>query len=121
MKPSSKVGAFGENIACSYLARRGYKIIERNFRKPWGEIDIVARAKDGCLVFVEVKTVRKTSLESLAPEEQMTISKIKKVRRTACLYAGYRTGLVSATGWRVDLVAITLENNVPSVAHYENI
>jgi len=121
MKPSPKVGILGENIACSYLARKGYKIIERNFSKPWGEIDIVARAPDRCLVFVEVKTVRKISPESLMPEEQMTSSKIKKVRRAASLYAGYRTELVHKAGWRIDLIAITLENGEPSIVHYENI
>ncbi|PIW74862.1 MAG: YraN family protein, partial [Candidatus Portnoybacteria bacterium CG_4_8_14_3_um_filter_44_15] len=55
-----KTGDLGEGIAAKYLENNGYKIIERNYRKNWGEIDIVAR-KDDCLIFVEVKTMQKTS------------------------------------------------------------
>ena len=40
-----KVGKIGEDIACKYLKDRGYKIIERNFRKTWGEIDIICLKK----------------------------------------------------------------------------
>ena len=37
-----KVGNLGENLACRFLAERGFKIVERNYRKKWGELDIVA-------------------------------------------------------------------------------
>ena len=53
----SETGKLGENIACRYLVENGYKIIERNFRQKWGELDIIAKAPDKTLVFVEVKTV----------------------------------------------------------------
>ena len=46
----SKLGQLGENIACRYLVENNYKIIERNFRQKWGEIDIIAKAKDKTLV-----------------------------------------------------------------------
>lgn len=121
MKASSKTGAQGEDIACKHLKRNGYRIIERNFRKPWGEIDIVARTPDGCLVFVEVKTVRKTSPESLMPEDQMTAAKLKKTRRAASLYACSGSTIIRRAGWRIDLVAVTIENDTPSITHYENI
>lgn len=52
---NAKLGASGENAACRYLKKRGYKIIERNFKNPFGEIDIIA-AKDGVTAFIEVKT-----------------------------------------------------------------
>lgn len=50
-----KLGASGERKACRYLKRKGYKIIARNFRNPFGEIDIIA-SKDDITAFIEVKT-----------------------------------------------------------------
>ena len=50
------VGRGGENIACQFLERHGYKVVERNYRRKWGEIDIIA-TKDGTVRFVEVKAV----------------------------------------------------------------
>ena len=49
------IGKQGENKAKNYLKRRGYQILETNYRTKAGEIDLIAKEKD-CLVFVEVKT-----------------------------------------------------------------
>ena len=84
MTQKSQIGKLGEDIACEYLVKNGYKIIDRNFRRPWGELDIVAKYRDGTLVFVEVKAMRKNS--SLNPEDNLTKSKLEKVKRTASLY-----------------------------------
>ena len=51
-----KLGEIGENYACDYLIKQGYKIINRNYLKKWGEIDIVSQ-KAKILHFVEVKSV----------------------------------------------------------------
>ena len=51
-----KIGDRGEEIACKYLENKGFSIIERNYWRPWGEIDIVAK-KGSILSFVEVKSV----------------------------------------------------------------
>jgi putative endonuclease len=48
------IGCTGENMACDFLQRRGYRILERNYRSPRGEVDIVA-ARRGILIFCEVK------------------------------------------------------------------
>ncbi len=48
------LGAFGEEQAARCLRRKGYRIVERNFRCRWGEIDLIAEKRD-CLAFVEVK------------------------------------------------------------------
>ncbi len=53
------VGKIGEDCACKYLQKLGYKIVDRNYLKKWGEIDIVAQ-KDKKLHFVEVKSVSQT-------------------------------------------------------------
>jgi Holliday junction resolvase-like predicted endonuclease len=51
-----KTGDLGEDIAERFLMKQGYRIVERNYLRKWGEIDIIAK-KDGKLYFVEVKTV----------------------------------------------------------------
>ena len=126
----SQFGQLGENIACEYLVENGYKIIERNFRQKWGEIDIIAKAPDKTLVFVEVKTVR--SVEKLhtvnknnnqiSAEDQLTGVKLTKLQRTASLYANHRQDLVDdEKGWRIDLLALTLIENRYVIKHYKNI
>ncbi len=118
------LGLIGEDIAAEYLINEGFRIIERNFRRPWGEIDIIAKSPDRSLVFVEVKSMRqKFSLESLSPEDHMTKSKIKKVRRTASLYAGENEKLINErNGWRIDLIAIDfVTDSKNNIRHYINL
>ena len=80
---NTKIGSKGEDLACKYLQRQGYKILERNYRIRGGEIDIVAREKE-TLVFVEVKT--RYSHEYGLPEESITPWKIKALLKTARFY-----------------------------------
>ncbi len=87
-----EVGRIGEDIAAQFLERKGFKVIARNYRKPWGEIDIIAE-KSGIVRFVEVKTVSRESLSDVSremsgyrPEEQVHPAKLKKICRTAELY-----------------------------------
>lgn len=79
-----EVGRMGESIAADFLRRKGFKIISFNYRKPWGEIDIIAE-KGNCVRFVEVKAVSRESRE-YRPEELVDIRKLRKVARTAALY-----------------------------------
>ena len=51
-----KLGDIGENIACHFLKKRGFEILDRNYSRKWGELDIVAK-KDSIIHFVEVKSV----------------------------------------------------------------
>ncbi len=53
----NKIGEIGEEIACNWLINHGYSVIERNYLKKYGEIDIVARETTGKVHFIEVKTV----------------------------------------------------------------
>lgn len=127
MTQKSELGNYGENLACEYLIKKGYKILERNYRKPWGELDIIARAPDKTLVFVEVKTLRYYSgqamTEHLQPEDEMSRQKILKTQKAARLYAGYYPEKINEDrGWRIDLLAITLRTDIePEITHYENI
>jgi putative endonuclease len=116
MKSRNKVtGKIGEELAVDYLDKKGYKIIERNFRTRFGEIDIVC--SDGeTLVFVEVKT--KIGHDFGEPEEMVDKKKISQVKRMGEVYLQDEKfdGLC-----RVDVVAIVLkiDRTVERVEHYQ--
>lgn len=123
MTQKTEIGKLGEDIACKYLKKNNYKIIARNYKKPWGEIDIIVRAKDKTLVFIEVKTMQGFYPQGLQPEEQMTCAKRKKFARAAMLYAGANQDVINNNkGWRLDVVAIILIGQSDyHIRHYENI
>lgn len=76
-------GDRGEQAAAKFLKRQGFRIVQRNYSTPWGEIDIVA--VDGTtIVFVEVKT--RSSLIAGRPEEAVTFDKQKKLTQMALAY-----------------------------------
>jgi len=98
------VGLLGEKLAKDFLKKRGYRILESNYRCPEGEIDIVARHKDS-LVFVEVRTKR--SLEFGSPEESITPTKMERLRAVAAHYQQTHNNLPSS--WRIDVVAVEID------------
>ena len=73
-------GNEGEDTACQYLQQKGYHIVARNYRKPCGEIDIIATYKN-TLIFVEVK--KRASSAFGGPAAAVTLSKQKKIVLTA--------------------------------------
>ncbi|MEK7195586.1 MAG: YraN family protein, partial [Patescibacteria group bacterium] len=82
----TKLGRLGEDLACEYLVDKGYKIIGRNYREKWDELDIVARSQDKTLIFVEVKTINTAGGDEnsmIMPEDNLTKSKMRKLKR-AC-------------------------------------
>ncbi len=97
-------GFLGEKLAKDFLKKKGYRILETNYRCPEGEIDIIARHKD-YLVFVEVRT--KTSLEFGSPEESITPAKMAKLRASASYFKQTRGDLLPL--WRIDVVAVELD------------
>ena len=76
-------GKKGEEIAAKYLKKSGYKILEKNFRKPYGEIDIIAQKGEN-IAFVEVKT-RKSDLYG-TPAEFVTAKKQERIKKAAYIY-----------------------------------
>lgn len=120
MEQKKVLGNLGEDEASRFLKKNGFSIIERNFRRPYGELDIVALAHDKTLVFVEVKTMEPGILK---PEDQMTAAKRKKFARAASLYAGVHQELINdKRGWRMDLLALVRQpDDTFIIRHYENI
>lgn len=107
MRTSKQVhGDKGEDLAVSFLERRGYKVIERNYRIRGGEIDIVALEGD-TLVFVEVKA--RSSEEFGSPLEAITYRKLKVLVRAAEFYKMKHPRLPEAM--RIDAVAISFDKN----------
>ena len=94
-------GKEGEKLAVSYLESQGYKIIEKNFKKRYGEIDIIAQKED-VLIFIEVKT--RWSKKYGLPEEAVTSWKLKSVIKTAQYYKMIHPELPEAM--RIDVVAV---------------
>ena len=97
-------GILGEKLAGDFIKKRGYHILETNYRCPEGEIDIIARHGDS-LVFVEVRTKR--SLEFGTPEESITPAKMEKLRTVAARYRQTHDNLPAS--WRIDVVAIEMD------------
>jgi len=83
-----RLGDRGEAAVARAMARRGYAVLERQYRCRWGEIDIVARDPAGTLCFVEVKT--RTSGGFAQPREAVTPAKQRKLRAAASLYLAER-------------------------------
>lgn len=120
MTPKQKRGNRGEDLAAEYLIAKGHTIIDRQHRKPWGELDIVAKAGDGTLVFVEVKAMGAGG-GAFTPEGNMTAAKVMKTKRAALAYANANPKL-SGRGWRIDVIAIDLEGDAArDLRHYKNI
>lgn len=99
-----ETGLTGERVACDFLEKNGYHIIEKNYRCPGGEIDIIAR-QENTLVFIEVRT--KKSVQFGSPEESITSAKRERLRTVAAHYGQNRSNLPSL--WRIDVVAIQMD------------
>jgi len=87
MAKHNELGQIGEEIACKFLVKHGFKVICRNYRKKWGEIDIIAE-KQEIIHFIEVKSVSCESLDSVSrekdayrPEDNLHPQKIRRLSR----------------------------------------
>ncbi len=99
-----ETGDRGEKAARDFLKKRGYRIVETNFRCREGEIDIIARQRD-CLVFVEVRT--KSGVAYGSPEESVTRTKAAHMRAAALRYL--QTHPDSLDSWRIDFVGVEMD------------
>ncbi len=111
---NKKIGNAGEDLACRYLEKQGYKILERNKHySRFCEIDIIAQYKD-TVVFVEVKT-RKTNAFG-APQEAITKTKYENIKKGVQFYLAEN----SVKKFRIDAICITLKPEL-KIEHLKNI
>jgi len=125
---TQQIGELGENIATRFLVKHGYSIIERNYTKKWGEIDIIAE-KHNKLYFIEVKSVSRVTLNSpnkgvtslgdtrssqnerkdeYRPEDNMHPWKLKRISRTIQTYL-VSNRISDEKEWQVDLIVVYLD------------
>ena len=111
---TQKTGEIGENIAVKFLVKQSFSILERNYTKKWGEIDIIAK-KDKKLYFVEVKSVSRPDLENVTretldqyhPEDNMHPWKLKRLSRTIQTYLLSKN--LDDIEWQGDLLVVFLD------------
>jgi putative transposase len=105
-----QLGNYGEDLAAAALKKQGYKILERNYVTPLGEIDLVGR-QGKTLVIVEVKTRKSTRFGS--PQEAVSAAKQAKLRRLADYYL--KDKRLTGASVRFDVVAVTLADAAPRI------
>lgn len=105
-------GNSAEELASRFLKGLGYKIIEKQFRTKFGEIDLIAM--DGNeVIFVEVKARKSTDFGY--PEESVTKSKLRKIAAVSSEYL-HRKKLDSVP-FRIDVIAIDYSGKKPDLKH----
>ena len=111
------MGNWGEKMAEAYLQAKGYQVLGRNIRTPYGEIDLLV-TQAGVLVFVEVKT--RSSLSYGPPEDGVTGGKQSHLLNSAKFYL--QDHLALEQDWRVDVIAILGKpgDEPVEITHFEN-
>ncbi len=113
---TKKTGNKGEDLAASILVKKGYQIVERNYRYGKGEIDLIAKDGD-VLVFIEVKT--RKNLEYGPPELAVTKGKQRQIRKIAEAYLYEKE--ITNSDCRMDVIAVQFyQNQKPRINHIEN-
>jgi putative endonuclease len=127
-KNTKTTGDLGERVAVEYLKRFGFVIVETNYWKKWGEIDIVAR-KENKMHFVEVKTVSHETKKELEyavsrgiwrPEEQVHAFKLKQIHKAVQTWI---TENKYAGEFQIDVLALRIvpRETFASVNYIENV
>lgn len=111
-----ELGVLGERVAALMLTeRRGWKIIDTNWRSRYGELDIVALTPHRTIVFVEVKT-RRTLMQG-TPAEAVTVAKQMNIRRAATQWLGECGSRIFHIGIRFDVITLTVTAQQVNIDH----
>ncbi len=117
-----KLGNLGEEIACRFLRSKGHEIIEQNYLKKFGEIDIVAK-KHGIIHFIEVKSVSCENLDYVSPtsnnliynktdnyrpEDNLHPWKLRRLFNTIQVYLSEKR-VSSETQWQFDIITVYID------------
>ena len=115
------IGQWGEDLAADYLSGRQYHIVARNYKKPWGEIDLIAE-KDKVVIFCEVKTNSKEQGSNFSPELRVNSKKGRHILRTAKLFINDFYG-GEEREWRVDIISVILKRleGKALIRHFKNV
>ena len=111
--PKRQLGDLGEGIACRYLESKGFRVLERNYLRKWGEIDIIAE-KGELLSFIEVKSVSRepkvagSRETAYRPEENVHPAKIKRLHRAIQTYL-IDHKVPESREWRLDIACVYLD------------
>ncbi|HEY4513582.1 MAG TPA: YraN family protein [Candidatus Paceibacterota bacterium] len=111
---TQQTGEIGENVAVRFLVKHGFSILERNYTKKWGEIDIIAERANK-IHFIEVKSVSRETLNNVThetmdqyrPEDNMHPWKLKRLARTIQTYL-LSNKTSDEKEWQVDLLVVFL-------------
>jgi len=120
---TKETGKEGEKIAEEFLKKRGYKILDRNYKfqipgdLQRGEIDIVAKKKD-TICFVEVKTLKDPKIE-IFPEEKVNFSKKRKLIFAAESWL-MKNKIPLDSKWQIDVISVLIKGNEKKIFHFEN-
>ncbi len=115
MASNLSTGIQGEEVACRYLAKKGYRIIKRNYRCAHLEIDIIA-GQGSVVVFCEVKTAR---TNKFGPSVTwVTPQKIKRIAAAAKEYIA--THDTEGCSFRFDVIGIEVRDGSIGINHIEN-
>jgi putative endonuclease len=101
----TQFGLQAEAAVCRHLQELGYRILDRNWRRPWGELDIVARL-DGVIHFVEVKA-SSARVAGFEPFGRADAAKMQKVLRTARTWLAYHH-IDNNTEWQLDVASVIM-------------
>ncbi len=107
MPEKHSLGKWGEDAACQFLEMCGYKCLDRRFRRPGGEVDLIF-SKDGMVIFVEVKT--RGPRCPVPPEVWVTRHQLARLRRMARIWMAEHHD-PATRGYRFDVVAIAYGGN----------
>ncbi|MCK5096169.1 MAG: YraN family protein [Candidatus Pacebacteria bacterium] len=115
-KNTTSTGNLGESIACKFLVDRGFEICDRNYRKKYGEIDVVAQ-KRGRLCFVEVKSVLQSidGSRGYRPEENVHRQKLRRLSRAIETYLLEKDRLLEKWDFWVLVVFIDKEEKTVEI------
>ena len=108
-----KIGDIGEAVAEKFLVKQGFTVVERNYLKPFGEIDIIAK-KSGSFHFIEVKTVSReiqegsVSHETYNPAENVHPKKLARLHKTIETYL-MEHNISPKTPWQLDVITVQLD------------
>ena len=115
----AEIGALGEQLAVDHLTALGLRVIDRNWRCRWGELDVVAAdVAAGVVVFVEVKTRTTDQFGGVA--QAVTPQKVRRLRRLAGLWLANHDG--SWAQVRIDVVGVRIGRQpIPELTHVQGV